>query len=87
MQYARDRVLREGKKDYDSRLDRFGYPIMKIVAYNIHYAIGKDERYDLERVVTAVEGADIIALQEVRIINHCGLNSTSADLPIAHPSP
>jgi endonuclease/exonuclease/phosphatase family metal-dependent hydrolase len=38
---------------------------MKIVSYNIHYAIGKDERYDLERVVNAVEGADIIALQEV----------------------
>jgi endonuclease/exonuclease/phosphatase family metal-dependent hydrolase len=38
---------------------------MKIVSYNIHYAIGKDERYDLERIVSALEGADIIALQEV----------------------
>jgi endonuclease/exonuclease/phosphatase family metal-dependent hydrolase len=38
---------------------------MKIVSYNIHYAIGKDEGYDLERVVNAVRGADIIALQEV----------------------
>jgi len=38
---------------------------MKVVSYNIHYAIGKDERYDLERVISAVEGADIIALQEV----------------------
>jgi endonuclease/exonuclease/phosphatase family metal-dependent hydrolase len=38
---------------------------MKIVSYNIHYAIGKDDRYDLERVVNAVTGADIIALQEV----------------------
>jgi len=38
---------------------------VKIVSYNIHYAIGKDERYDLERIVAAVEGADIIALQEV----------------------
>jgi len=38
---------------------------VKIVSYNIHYAIGKDERYDLERVVDAVRGADIIALQEV----------------------
>jgi endonuclease/exonuclease/phosphatase family metal-dependent hydrolase len=38
---------------------------VKIVSYNIHYAIGKDDRYDLERVVDAVRGADIIALQEV----------------------
>ena len=38
---------------------------MKIVSYNIHYAIGKDERYDLERVVDALRGADIMALQEV----------------------
>jgi endonuclease/exonuclease/phosphatase family metal-dependent hydrolase len=38
---------------------------MKIVSYNIHYAIGKDDRYDLERIATAVAGADIIALQEV----------------------
>lgn len=38
---------------------------MKVVSYNIHYAIGKDDRYDLERVVDAIRGADIIALQEV----------------------
>jgi len=38
---------------------------MKIVSYNIHYAIGKDDRYDLERIATAVAAADIIALQEV----------------------
>jgi len=38
---------------------------MKIVAYNIHYAIGKDNRYDLQRVIDSVRGADIIALQEV----------------------
>jgi len=38
---------------------------MKIVAYNIHYAIGKDNQYDLQRVVDSVQGADIIALQEV----------------------
>lgn len=38
---------------------------MKIASYNIHYAIGKDERYDLERVIDGVRGADIIALQEV----------------------
>jgi len=38
---------------------------MKIVTYNVHYAIGKDNRYDLQRVVDSVRGADIIALQEV----------------------
>jgi endonuclease/exonuclease/phosphatase family metal-dependent hydrolase len=38
---------------------------MKIVSYNIHYAIGKDDRYDLERIAAAVADADIIALQEV----------------------
>jgi len=38
---------------------------MKIVSYNTHYAIGKDNRYDLDRLVDAVRGADIIALQEV----------------------
>ena len=38
---------------------------MKIVSYNIHYAIGKDNAYDLDRVIEAVRGADLIALQEV----------------------
>ena len=38
---------------------------MKIVSYNTHYAIGKDDRYDLERIADAIAGADIIALQEV----------------------
>lgn len=38
---------------------------MKIVTYNIHYAIGKDNQYDLERVIDSVRDADIIALQEV----------------------
>jgi endonuclease/exonuclease/phosphatase family metal-dependent hydrolase len=38
---------------------------MKIVSYNIHYAIGKDDRYDLERIAGSIAGADIIALQEV----------------------
>lgn len=38
---------------------------MKVVTYNIHYAVGKDLRYDIERIVDAVRDADIIALQEV----------------------
>ena len=40
-------------------------PRMRLVTYNIRYSLGQDERYDLARVVRAVEGADIIALQEV----------------------
>ncbi len=38
---------------------------MKIVTYNIQFGLGKDGRYDLQRIASAVEGADIIALQEV----------------------
>ena len=38
---------------------------MKIASYNIHYGIGKDESYAIDRVVDAVRDADIIALQEV----------------------
>lgn len=38
---------------------------MKIVTYNIQYALGKDLKYDLGRIVDAVRTADIIALQEV----------------------
>ena len=38
---------------------------MKVVTYNIQYTRGKDDRYDVERIVDAVKGADIIALQEV----------------------
>ena len=38
---------------------------MKIVTYNIQFGLGKDGRYDLERIADTVDGADIIALQEV----------------------
>lgn len=38
---------------------------MKIVTYNIQFGLGKDGRYDLERIAREVDGADIIALQEV----------------------
>lgn len=38
---------------------------MKIVTYNIQFGFGKDGRYDLERIASEVDGADIIALQEV----------------------
>ncbi|UJW75337.1 endonuclease/exonuclease/phosphatase family protein [Rhizobium sp. SL42] len=38
---------------------------MKFVSYNIQYGIGQDGRFDPERIARAVDGADVIALQEV----------------------
>ncbi len=38
---------------------------MKIVTYNIQFGLGKDGRFDLERVASEVDGADIIALMGI----------------------
>ncbi len=38
---------------------------MKLVSYNIQYGFGSDGRYDLTRAARLIDGADIIALQEV----------------------
>ncbi|MDX8511830.1 endonuclease/exonuclease/phosphatase family protein [Mesorhizobium captivum] len=38
---------------------------MKLISYNIQYGYGSDGRYDLTRCAKLVDGADIIALQEV----------------------
>lgn len=38
---------------------------MKLVTYNTQYGVGRDGRFDLDRIAREVEGADIIALQEV----------------------
>jgi endonuclease/exonuclease/phosphatase family metal-dependent hydrolase len=38
---------------------------MKLVTYNTQYGVGRDGRFNLERVAKEVDGADIIALQEV----------------------
>ncbi len=38
---------------------------MKLVTYNTQYGVGRDEKFDLGRIAREVEGADIIALQEV----------------------
>jgi endonuclease/exonuclease/phosphatase family metal-dependent hydrolase len=38
---------------------------MKIVTYNIQYGLGRDGRYDLERIANTVDGADVIGLNEV----------------------
>jgi endonuclease/exonuclease/phosphatase family metal-dependent hydrolase len=38
---------------------------MKLVTYNTQYGVGRDGKFDLQRIANEVEGADIIALQEV----------------------
>ena len=38
---------------------------MKLVTYNIQYTMGRDGRFDVERIAESVRSADIIALQEV----------------------
>lgn len=38
---------------------------MKLVSYNIQYGTGRDGVVDLQRIARAVQGADVIALQEV----------------------
>ena len=38
---------------------------MRLVSYNIQYGRGRDGVFDLQRITTAVAGADVIALQEV----------------------
>lgn len=38
---------------------------MKLVTYNIQYGIGRDGRFDLDRITGEVREADIIAFQEV----------------------
>ncbi|MGO8586948.1 endonuclease, partial [Rhizobium ruizarguesonis] len=38
---------------------------MNFASYNIQYGFGLDGRYDLTRIARSLEGADVIALQEV----------------------
>ena len=38
---------------------------MRLVAYNIQYGTGKDSRVDIDRIVSEVAEADVIAMQEV----------------------
>lgn len=38
---------------------------MKCVSYNIQFGFGIDAKFDLARIIDAVRGADVIALQEV----------------------
>ena len=38
---------------------------MKLVTYNIHYGFGRDGTNDLDRIWAEIDGADLIALQEI----------------------
>jgi len=38
---------------------------VKLASYNIQYGFGRDGNFNLERIAEAVDGADVIALQEV----------------------
>lgn len=59
---------------------------MQIVTYNIQYSLGKDERYDLGRVVDAIRGADVIALQEVeRFFPRTGMSDQPAEIAALLP--
>ena len=43
---------------------------MQFVSYNIQYGTGRDGVVDLPRIARAVQGADVIALQEVERFSH-----------------
>lgn len=52
---------------------------MKLVSYNIQYGTGRDGAVDLARIASAVQGADVIALQEVeRFSQRTGLQDQPA---------
>ena len=59
---------------------------MKLVTYNIQHSKGKDGHYDLGRISRALDGADIITLQEVeRNWPRTGMADQPADLASLMP--
>ncbi len=54
---------------------------MKLVTYNIQYGVGKDSKCDLGRIAQAVDGADVIALQEVARRTDDPASTTSSTRP------
>lgn len=54
---------------------------MRFVSYNIQYGLGKDGQTDLDRIAATVDGADVIALQEVeRFARRSGFVDQAAEL-------
>lgn len=59
---------------------------MNFVSYNIQYGFGLDGRYDLPRIARSLEGADVIALQEVtRGFSRNGFADMAADVAAFFP--
>ncbi|WP_028758419.1 MULTISPECIES: endonuclease/exonuclease/phosphatase family protein [unclassified Rhizobium] len=59
---------------------------MNFVSYNIQYGFGLDGRYDLPRIARSLEGADVIALQEVtRGFSRNGFADMVADVAAFFP--
>jgi len=54
---------------------------MRFVSYNIQYGLGQDKHTNLARIASEVEGADVIALQEVeRFWERSGMRDQPAEL-------
>lgn len=54
---------------------------MRLVSYNIQFGRGLDLRFDLDRIAAAVNGADVIALQEVeRFAVRSGMTDQASEL-------
>jgi endonuclease/exonuclease/phosphatase family metal-dependent hydrolase len=59
---------------------------MRLVSYNIQYGTGRDGRVDLARIAKTVDGADVIALQEVeRFARRTGMVDQPAALAALLP--
>jgi len=54
---------------------------MRLASYNIQYGKGKDEQFDLDRIVAELGDADLIALQEVEtFVERSGLVDQSLEI-------
>ncbi|MGO7719026.1 endonuclease/exonuclease/phosphatase family protein, partial [Rhizobium johnstonii] len=59
---------------------------MNFASYNIQYGFGLDGIYDLARIARSLEGADVIALQEVtRGFSRNGFADMAADIAAFFP--
>lgn len=53
----------------DPTPDKPGSPKIRVLCYNIHWALGTDGKYDVSRIARVIKesGADLVALQEVDV--------------------
>lgn len=60
---------------------------MKFASYNIQYGTGKDGRVDIDRIAAEIEGADVVALQEVdRFWERSGATDQAAEIAAHFPA-